>query len=93
MELPDPPEGWALKSLIEIDPDSAHAWSAQLWAEDAYVYGYGSTARFAMLDALRRIDACEYFERLSGMARFQGVDISKALEAIPKAQPTKGRRF
>lgn len=66
MELPDPPEGWTLKSLIEIH---SNQWSCHLWGPEAYVYGYGSTARYATLDALKRIGDGDYFERLSGMRK------------------------
>ena len=85
MELPDPPEGWNLKGLIEIDEGS---WSAHYWATDEYVYGYGSTARYAVLDAFRRIEECEVFTRLSGKP--PEVDLVEMLNIKP--EPMK-RRF
>lgn len=75
MELPDPPEGWGLKALIEINSGS---WSASYWSANAYVYGYGSTARFAVLQALERIENADTFDRLSGM-EMSNVDLVKAL--------------
>jgi len=63
MELPDPPDPWRLKSLIEINEGS---WSAHYWAPEDYVYGYGSTAAYAVLDAIQRIENGDTFERLSG---------------------------
>ena len=86
MELPDPPEGWALKSLIEIDEGS---WSVQLWATEEYVYGYGSSGRYAMCDAIDRIHVGETFERLSGMRPVK-IDLVKALGI---AKPKMERRF
>lgn len=78
MELPEPPEGWKLKSLIEINERS---WAAHLWAPEAYVYGYGSNARYAMLDALQRIEDCNFFERLSGGKAFvPKLDIDEVLK-------------
>jgi hypothetical protein len=87
MEIPDPPEGWGLKALIEINKDS---WSASLWASDAYVYGYGTSAKYAMLDALSRVESGDVFERLSG-GRPTTVDLVKALGI--KAKPTDVRRI
>jgi len=87
MELPDPPEGWSLKALIEINEGS---WSANLWANDAYVYGYGTSAKYAMLDALSRVENGDVFERLSG-GRPTTVDLVKALGIEKK--PTDVRRI
>ena len=86
MELPDPPKGWGLKSLIEIDEGS---WSVQLWASEEYVYGYGTTARYALLNALDRIESGDTFGRLSGYKPLE-VDLVKAL-GITK--PKLDRRF
>jgi hypothetical protein len=87
MELPDPPEGWGLKALIEIDLGS---WSASYWSANAYVYGYGTTARYAVLDALGRIENADVFDRLSGMEA-STVDLVKALGI--RAKPTNVRRI
>ena len=86
MELPDPPDGWALKSLIEIDEGS---WSAQLWASEEYVYGYGASAKYALLNALDRIEEGNTFGRLSGCKPLE-VDLVKALGI---AKPKMERRF
>jgi hypothetical protein len=80
MDLPDPPEGWELKSLITI---SEGLWTAQLWAEEAYVYGYGTSPRFAMLDALQKIEDGDTFDRLSGMVKPE-IDLVKELGIKPK---------
>lgn len=74
MELPDPPQGWTLKALLTTD----ETWTAQLWAEEEYVYGYGTTPRFAILDALTRIESGDTYLRLSGMTK-EKVDLIKAL--------------
>jgi hypothetical protein len=87
MDLPDPPEGWGLKALIEIHPSS---WSAHLWASDTYVYGYGTSAKYAMLDALSRVENGDVFERLSG-GQPTTVDLVKALGIEKK--PTDVRRI
>jgi len=87
MELPDPPEGWNLKSLIEIDLNS---WSALYWAPEAYVYGTGTTARYAMLDANRRIEDGNFFEHLGGVKKFDGVKLD--LSFIPP-KALDDRRF
>jgi len=87
MELPDPPEGWGLKALIEINEGS---WSAHYWGPDAYVYGYGSTARYAILQALERIENGDTFDRLSGMQP-TAVDLVKALGI--RSKPTDVRRI
>jgi len=87
MELPDPPKGWGLKSLIEIDQGQ---WSASYWSANAYVYGYGSTARYAVLQAIDRIEDGDTFDRLSGM-EMSNVDLVKALGI--KAKPTAARRL
>lgn len=93
MELPDAPQGWALKSLIEINPET---WSCHLWGPEAYVYGYGSSARYAMLDALRRIEEGDFFARLSGM-RKHSVNVDKLIEEITSEHQApirdEGRRF
>ena len=85
MNLPDPPEGWGLKALIEINEGS---WSASYWSAHAYVYGYGSTARFAVIQALDRIENGDVFDRLSGM---ETVDLVKALGI--RSKPTDVRRI
>ena len=90
MDLPDPPEGWALKSLIELDEGS---WSAQLWASEAYVYGYGSTVRYAMLDALARIESGDTFDRLSGGEKSHPGELVKALGIGPAKPREFDRRF
>jgi hypothetical protein len=87
MEIPDPPEGWGLKALIEINPGS---WSASYWSANAYVYGYSSTARFAVLQALDRIENGDTFDRLSGMEA-STVDLVKALGI--RSKPTDVRRI
>lgn len=66
MELPNPPQGWSLKSLIEIDEQQ---WSAQLWHQEHYVYGYGTSARYSMLDALRRIENGDVYDKCSGFSK------------------------
>jgi hypothetical protein len=75
MDLPDPPEGWGLKALIELNEGQ---WSAHYWGPDQYVYGYGPTARFAVLDSLGRIENGDTFDRLSGRQPTT-VDLVKAL--------------
>jgi hypothetical protein len=85
MDFPDPPEGWGLKALIEINGGS---WSAHYWGPDAYVYGYGSTARFAVLQALERIENGDTFERLSGMQPTT-VDLVKALNIKKPTPPVR----
>jgi hypothetical protein len=88
MELPDPPEGWGLKALIEIDETS---WSASFWSADEYVYGFGSTARYAVLDALEKIDWGQTFARLSGGKRPE-IDLLKFVKLEPKVRE-RDRRF
>lgn len=87
MNLPDPPEGWGLKALIEINVGQ---WSAHYWGPEAYVYGYGSTARYAILQALERIENGDTFDRLSGMEA-STIDLVKALGI--RSKPTDVRRI
>ena len=99
MELPDPPEGWTLKSLIAIN-DNPPSWSSQLWAPGCYVYGYGSSAKYALLDAIDRVERGDYFEAMSGFQNKISPKIEKAAQdfiaqlvaAQPAPEPFK-RRF
>jgi hypothetical protein len=96
MELPDPPEGWHLKSINEINEDQ---WSAYLWSPDEYVYGYGSTLRYALLDALRRIEQGDVYGRCSGFAKLtEDPKIRAGIEELlaslaPPPPPKMKRRF
>jgi hypothetical protein len=87
MDIPDPPEGWALRNLNEEDISK---WVAFLHTKGAYVYGYGATARYAILDAIHKIGEGEFFEHLSGMQPTT-IDLVKALGIKPK--PTDVRRI
>lgn len=66
MELPDPPDGWHIKSINEIND---HSWSASLWSAENYVYGYGSSLRYAMLDAIRRVEIGDVYSKCSGYSK------------------------
>ena len=95
MELPDPPQGWTLKSINEINENS---WCTQLWHKEHYVYGYGTSLRYSMLDAIRRIEDGNIFDMCSGFAKTsedkdtrQGVD--KLLAEIKASRPKLDRRF
>jgi len=85
MDLPDPPEGWRLKSLI----DDGGCWLAYLYSATEWVQAAGSSPRFAMLDALARIEAGAVYAKLSGMqARHATFDLLNVL----KIQPAKVER-
>ena len=89
MELPDPPEGWYLKYLSLNEKDKPvigdpprGTWSAHITSacDGAYVYGVGSSPRYAMLDALTKIENEDVFERFSGgQPAMKSVDLVKAL--------------
>ena len=99
MELPDPPEGWTLKSLIEFN-DKPASWSCQLWSPGCYVYGYGSSAKYAFLDAIDRVERGDFFEALSGYQNKVNPKMEEAardliatlLLSVPPPAPFK-RRF
>lgn len=87
MELPDLPEGWRLKSLIDTGED--RGWSVFAYSENEYVQAWGSSPRFAMLDCIQRIADGAVHEKLSGFsAKGKDLDILDFLE-IPKAKETK----
>lgn len=55
MELPDPPEGWRLVSLIDIS-EGPPLWSARFSSTcGEYTHGSGTTPRYAMLAGIARI--------------------------------------
>jgi hypothetical protein len=83
MELPDLPDGWKWKSLIERD---GH-WSCFCANERFYLQASGTTPRFAMLNAIERIEDCAYHEVLSGMKQYE-IDLVAALN-IPKPKPIR----
>jgi hypothetical protein len=84
LELPDPPPSWHLKSLIEL---ASSSWSCQLWSPDAYVYGYGTTCRYAFLDAIQRIENGEAFDRLSGMSHPSDSSVAAELAELLQIKP------
>jgi hypothetical protein len=88
MELPDPPEGWWLQDLNMTDKDK---WATLIKSLDEWVYGFGTTPRYAMLDALGRIERGDTFGRLSGMAKTE-IDLTKFLKLGPKVRE-RDRRF
>jgi hypothetical protein len=73
------------------------SWSTQFWGPESYVYGYGTTARYAMLDAIDRIDCGDVFERLSGMTnaaprKHESADVLIAALNIPQPKPEARRK-
>jgi hypothetical protein len=83
MELPDPPEGWRLKSLI----DDGDKWLAYLYSDTEWVQAAGSTPRFALLDAQARIADGAVYANLTGMAKTLDFNLLSVL----KIEPAKGR--
>lgn len=90
MELPDLPEGWWLKSLI--DTEEPRGWSVFAYSSDQYCQAYGSSPRFAMLDAIQRIANGAVHDNLSGFAAAKGPDILDVLQIKPAVKPTFVRR-
>jgi len=95
MDLPDPPEGWFLKALIINERDNPPVgeaqgiWMVHLRGDGEYVYGYGASAIYAILDAIKRIDEGDAFEDLSGMQPTR-IDLVEALGITPKKQRIGG---
>ena len=87
MDLPDPPEGWKLRTLTEVCDNE---WFVQLVGPGEYVNASGSTARYAIAAAIVKIEEGITFERLSGMQPTT-VDLVKALGI--RSKPTDVRRI
>jgi hypothetical protein len=79
MELPDPPDGWQLKSLIERDG----TWFAFLYSSTEWCQAAGSTPRYAMLDGLRRIEDGAVYMNLSGMKKRPEINLADLLGIKP----------
>lgn len=88
MELPDLPEGWKLKSLI--DTGEERGWSVFCYSSEEYCQAYGSSPRYAMLDAIQRIADGAVHEVLSGHSADRP-DILDILQIKPaKKKETSG---
>jgi hypothetical protein len=83
MELPDLPEDWQWKSLIEVDG----RWGCFCCNGLFYLQAFGSSPRYALLDAIARIEDGAYNEVLSGGKRHE-IDLVAALN-IPKPKPIR----
>jgi hypothetical protein len=81
MELPDLPEGWQWQSLLLRDKTWFCFASNGLY----YLQASGSTPRYAILDAIQRIEDEAYHEMLSRHKDYhQDVDIVALLEIKTK---------
>ncbi len=85
MELPDPPEGWALTHLINL----GECWQANIASEEAVIIASGTSPRYALLTAIERIGNARY-ERIKISAKPIEIDLVKELGI--KA-PRMERRF
>jgi hypothetical protein len=85
MDLPDPPEGWALTHLINL----GECWQANISSDDAVITASGTTARYALLTAIDRIGDPS-FERIK-LSAVATVDLVKALGI--RSKPTDVRRL
>jgi hypothetical protein len=80
LDLPDPPEGWEMTSACKREADQ---WSVFFVSATSYCLGEGTTLRYAMLNALAKIEEDSTYDRLSGMK--QGtVDLIAELGIKPK---------
>jgi len=81
MELPDLPDEWRLKSLIEKEG----LWLAYVYTDDYWIQATGSTPRFAMLDAIQRIENEAWHETLRYVHReaASGPNLIKILNIQP----------
>jgi hypothetical protein len=84
LELPDLPEGWAWKSLSERETDR---WTCFASNGEFYLQAGGSSPRYAILDAIARIEVGAFHRVLSGMKRYE-LDLVSALN-IPKPKLTR----
>jgi hypothetical protein len=66
MELPDLPEGWRLKSLIDIT-ENTPCWSVQAGSVSGdHGHGEGTTPRYAFLNLIEKIENGDVYAPLSG---------------------------
>lgn len=65
MTLPDPPEGWALHNLVNLEP----GWQVNLCDGEHIAIGTGDTPDDAMIAAECKIDCGEFVGRLHGLVR------------------------
>ena len=94
MELPDLPEGWKLKSLIDITVDDGPCWSVQAGSVSGdHGHGEGTTPRYAFLNLIEKIENGDVYAPLSsGKTRNENVDLLGLLKIEPKKSEFK-RRF
>lgn len=95
MDLPDLPEGWKLKSLLDTG-EGASPWKVFAYSPTEWVQAAGSSPRFAMFDAISRIEDGATYRTLSGMTlKSSLVSLNEVLQAL-KIEPAKStleRRF
>jgi hypothetical protein len=89
MELPDLPEGWRMKSLSEEDG----FWKIFAYAEGYWCCAGGTSPRYAMLDAIKRIeDGMVWANMTGGKMKDEEVNVLSYLKIEPKKSEFK-RRF
>jgi hypothetical protein len=92
LDLPDLPDTWRLLSLIDITEQSP-LWSARVRCSNGdYTHGEGSSPRYAILDAIRRIDSLDIYSPLADPADASGPSaesLANLLNIQPKPFPRR----